>query len=221
MADIPRNTVPPPAPDLVRGFRPLGVSAQGGRPDAMQLQYHRDHVYVGHLFSGGFSVLDVSDPRDMRAVGFHAAPPRTWNIHLQAADDLLLVIHARDLWKTLGTESNYYSIATLPTPGDVDYAQMGGHFGPHNLHENRPGTFVSDRMIFATYQNAGVRVFDIADPYRPTEIAALVPPAPQRMVDPRPLRPRVVQTADVTVTSDGIVFCTDYNAGLYAAELTA
>jgi hypothetical protein len=25
--------------------------------------------------------------------------------------------------------------------------------GPHNLHENRPGSFVSSELIFATYQN--------------------------------------------------------------------
>jgi hypothetical protein len=26
--------------------------------------------------------------------------------------------------------------------------------GPHNLHENRPGSFVSSELIFAIYQNA-------------------------------------------------------------------
>jgi hypothetical protein len=25
-----------------------------------------------------------------------------------------------------------------------------GNFGPHNLHENRPGSFVSEDIIFAT-----------------------------------------------------------------------
>lgn len=54
-------------PELVAGFEQVGHSDQGGRPDAMQLQYWRDHVYVGHLFSGGFSVIDVSDPRQRRA----------------------------------------------------------------------------------------------------------------------------------------------------------
>ena len=39
---------------------------------------------------------------------------------------------------------------------------------------------VSDQTIFATYQNAGVRVFDISDTYPPGEIATLVPPALHR-----------------------------------------
>ena len=56
-------------------------------------------------------------------------------------------------------------------------SRIRGHFGPHNIHENRPGSFVSSDLIFATYQNAGVRVFDIRDKYAPVEVGALVPPA--------------------------------------------
>src|SRR5215831_18305898 len=53
--------------------------------------------------------------------------------------------------------ANPVSISTFPTPAEADYVQKGGHFGPHNLHENRPGSFVSSELIFATYQNAGMR----------------------------------------------------------------
>ena len=68
-------------------------------------------------------------------------------------------------------------IATLPTPGDRDFCSLGV-FGPHNLHENRPGSFRSEEIIFATYNNAGVRVFDIKDAFAPKEIASWVPPVP-------------------------------------------
>jgi hypothetical protein len=94
----------------------------------------------------------------------------------------------------------------------------GGHFGPHNIHENRPGSFVSSEMIFATYQNAGVRVFDIRDPHQPKETAAWVPPAPPRMMDTRPNRARVIQSADVFVDAAGLIYATDYNAGLFILE---
>ena len=61
---------------------------------------------------------------------------------------------------------------------------------------------------------------DIADPYRPHEAGVLVPAGPDRIIDPRPGRPKVVQTADVFATADGIVYATDYNAGLTVAEYT-
>ncbi|HTG73435.1 MAG TPA: hypothetical protein VMB70_06685, partial [Terriglobia bacterium] len=89
-----------------------------------------------------------------------------------------------------------------------------GTFGPHNLHENRPGSFRSEETIFATYNNAGVRVFDIRDAFAPKEIAYWVPPAPNKLVDPRPNVALAAKTADVFVTTDGVMYASDWNAGL-------
>jgi hypothetical protein len=414
MSDLPK-------PDYARNMRLIGHSDQGGRPDGVQIMVHRGYAYVGHMFSKGFSIVDVRDARNPRAVNYLPAPPSTWNIHLQTHDDLLLVINAKDMfaaaefadehayyrgqlgtvvgtaeakstardwsaglavydistpetprrigfmpvegggihriwytggrwayvsalldgftdyifmtvdmadpahpreagrwwipgmnqaagetpswlptsryglhhaivngdiayaaWRDAGMvvidvadrtrptliahrnwappfgggthnclplpdrdllivldeavldhqedglkltwvfdnrlPANPVSIATFPTPAEADYIAKGGHFGPHNIHENRPGSFVSSRLIFATYQNAGVRVFDIGDQYRPVEVGALVPPAPTRMMDHRPNRSRVIQSADVFVDAAGLIYSTDYNGGLYVME---
>ena len=40
-------------------------------------------------------------------------------------------------------KSNPISVSTFPLPNDRDYVAVGGHFGPHNIHENRPGSFQS------------------------------------------------------------------------------
>ena len=414
-------TVELPKPDHAHNMRLVSHCDQGGRPDGVQIMVHHGYAYIGHMFSKGFSIVDVRDPKNPRAVAYVAAPPGTWNIHLQTHDDLLLVIHAKDMfaaaefaderayyrgqlgtvvgtaqatsatrnwtaglaiydisqpagprrigfmavdgagihriwyvggrwayvsalldgftdyifmavdmadpakpraagrywipgmnlaagetpswparsryglhhaiidgdtayaaWRDAGMvvidvadhespklivhrnwsppfgggthnclplpdrqllvvldeavldhqedglkliwifdnrdPANPVSISTFPTPGDADYVTKGGHFGPHNIHENRPGSFVSSELIFATYQNAGVRVFDIRDQYRPIEIAAWVPPAPARMMDYRPGRARVIQSADVFVDWNGLVYSTDYNAGLFILE---
>jgi hypothetical protein len=411
-----------PNPDYAHNMRLIGHSDQGGRPDGVQLMVHRGFAYVGHMFSKGFSVLDVRDPSNPRAVNYIAAPPNTWNIHLQTHDDLLLVIHAKDMfaaaefaderayykgalgqkvgtadakrtrdwsaglavydiatparprqigfmevhgggihrlwysggrwayasalldgftdyifitidmrdpsaprevgrwwipgmnlaagetpsweasrryglhhaivdgntayaaWRDAGmvvldvadrakpaaivhrnwsppfgggthnclpladrellvvldeavldhqedglkliwvfdnrAPTNPISIATLPTPAEADFTRKGGHFGPHNIHENRPGSFVSSKLIFATYQNAGIRVFDISNAFAPKEIGALVPPQPTRLADTRPNRARVIQSADVFVDAAGLIYATDYNAGLTIMELS-
>jgi hypothetical protein len=117
-------------------------------------------------------------------------------------------------------KSNPVSIATFPEPSDHDYLALGGHFGPHNIHENRPDSFVSEELIFATYQNAGVRAYDVSNKFAPREVGACVPPAPTSMVDPRPNRPKVLHSADVFVDKDGILYCTDFNVGMYTIEYT-
>jgi hypothetical protein len=61
-------------------------------------------------------------------------------------------------------------------------------------------------------------VFDLADPFMPLEAAAFVPPAPARLFDTRQGRPRVIQSCDVFVDPDGVMYVTDYNAGLYVLE---
>ena len=413
MSDLPK-------PDYARNMRVVSHSDQGGRPDGVQIMVHRGFAYVGHMFSKGFSVIDVRDTKNPRAVNYVAAPPNTWTIHLQTHDDLLLVVNAKDMFaaaefaderayysgalgKTVGTaearrvrdwsgglavfdisqpesprriglmpvegggihriwytggrwayvsvlldgftdyifmtvdmsnpaqpreagrwwipgmnlvagetpaweptrryglhhaivngdtayaawrdagmvvlniadrtrpklivhrnwsppfgggthnclplpdrdllvvldeavldhqedglkliwvfdnraQENPVSISSFPTPAEADYKAKGGHFGPHNIHENRPGSFVSSQLIFATYQNAGIRVFDISDPFMPKEVGALVPPQPATLADTRPNRARVIQSADVFVDAKGLVYATDYNAGLYVLE---
>lgn len=407
-----------PVPTYARNMRLIGFTDQGGRPDGNQLMVHRGYAYVGHMSSGGFSVIDVRDPRHPRPVKYIAAPRHTWNIHLQAHDDLLLVVNARDMkalpafaddrsyykgkssgfdiasarertwtagmsvwdiskpdeprqigfmpvegtglhriwyvggrwayasafidgftdyilitidvsdptkprlvgrfWlpgmnRAAGEEpswpleygryglhhpivhgdtaycswrdgclvvvdvadrsqprmivhknwappfgggthnalplpdrdllvvvdeavldhqedgdkpiwlfdirerSNPISISTFPSPKDADYKAKGGHFGPHNIHENRPGSFVSSELIFATYQNAGLRVFDIRDKYAPVEVGALVPP-PLRMPDAKPDQEPVIQMCDVFVDKNGLVFTTDHRAGFCVSE---
>jgi hypothetical protein len=105
-------------------------------------------------------------------------------------------------------------IGALPEPADHDFRAMGGVFGPHNLHENRQGTWQSEDLIFATYQNAGVRVYDISDTAGPAEVAFLIPPPPARNVDPRASSALVPQTADLIVSAEGLVIASDLNAGI-------
>jgi hypothetical protein len=193
---------------------------------------HEDTAYASWR-DGGLTLLDLSDREAPRLIAHRNwAPPYGGGTHTSLPlpnRDLLVVADeatADDLddglkyvWVfNIADPANPISISTFPTPAEQAYGTKGGHFGPHNLHENRPGSFVSDELIFATYQNAGVRAVDISNPYRPELRGALVPGAPARLVDPRPKRPLVIQTADVYVRPDGVLFCTDYNAGLISAQ---
>ena len=405
---------PVPASGTGRRIRHLSHSDQGGRPDGVQVMVHRGHVYVGHMFSDGVTILDASDPRRLKPAGFFTAGPNTRTHHMQAADDLLLLANGANivamqsyddlrgyfenvladsitnrkkfrsglsihdisrppamreiaflempglgvnrLWWTGGryayvsahfdgftdhvlcivdlqdvtkpqivsrwwlpgmhraggevptlskgrrvalhhmivangrgygawrdggltihdvsdaaaprllshinwsppfpggthtalplpgrglavvadeanaercakgtfhtfivdvrVPENPVPIATLPTPTGRDYCGIGT-FGPHNLYENRPGSFQSEDVVFATYNNAGVRVFDIHDAFAPKEIASWVPPAPARLVDPRPNVSRAAKSADLFVTGEGLIYLSDWNGGMHVLE---
>jgi hypothetical protein len=215
----------------------LAAGERPGWPQQHRYGLHHAIVSDGLAYAcwrdGGLTVHDVSDPTDPRLVshrnwcppfggGTHTALPLPGRQLLVVADEGIADNCADQVKYTwvfdVRVPTDPISISTFPTPSEVDYCAKGGHFGPHNLHENRPGSWTDERLVFATYQNAGVRVFDLADPFSPREVGAYVPPAPTRMYDPRPGRPRVIQSCDVFVDPDGVMYVTDYNAGLYVLQ---
>jgi hypothetical protein len=181
---------------------------------------------------GGLTIHDVTDPTTPRLLahtnwsppfpgGTHTALPLPGRNLVVVADEANAEKCAKGTFYTwivdLRVLEKPVSIATLPTPRDRDYC-ANGTFGPHNLHENRPGSLRSEDTIFATYNNAGVRVFDIRDAFAPKEIAYWVPPAPKKLIDPRPNVALAAKSADVYVSTDGLMFVTDWNAGLNVLE---
>jgi hypothetical protein len=184
---------------------------------------------------GGLTVLDVAEPTRPRLLAHRNwDPPFGGGTHspLPLPDRDLLVVadepttmHCsqglRYVWMfDVREPSNPVSVATFPSPGEADYCKKGGNFGPHNLHENRPGAFQSSRLVFATYYNAGVRVYDIANPLQPREVGFYVPADPTRLIDPRPNRPLVTQSNDCYVDRNGLMYVTDSNGGLNILEFT-
>ena len=54
---------PVPPTGIGHRIKHISYSDQGGRPDGVQVMVNRKHVYVGHMFSDGVTVLDATDPR--------------------------------------------------------------------------------------------------------------------------------------------------------------
>ncbi len=193
---------------------------------------HGDTAYACWR-DGGLTLLDIKDHSAPKLIKHHNwCPPYGGGTHsplplpgrelLVVADEAVLDNEEdgrKHTWVfDIRVPENPISISTFPIPAEHDYTRKGGHFGPHNLHENRPGSFVSETLIFATWQNAGIRAFDISDPYHPVETGALVPAGPTVMMDHRPGRPKIIQSADVFVDANGLIYATDYNAGLEIIE---
>ncbi|MEK6708987.1 MAG: hypothetical protein AABZ64_00245 [Nitrospinota bacterium] len=120
----------------------------------------------------------------------------------------------------LSDERHPKVISELPQP-QGDYVERGGRSGPHNAHENRPGSFISSERVYWTFFNAGLRVYDIRDAYHPKEIAHYVPATPKR--EPIHVGGNVevlqVQVDDVYVAESGLVYLSErMGDGVYILE---
>lgn len=203
------------------GFRAHNTNVYPQRPD---------RCYLGYI-DGGIMVLDISDKARPKLVSrWTNSPPYNGFNHtvlplfdrglLLVTDEcvqkdgadwpkLVWLIDARD-------ETNLVSISTLPVTGVKPLLRGGGRCGAHNLHENPPakGVWRSEDIVLGTFFNAGVRAYDIRDPFAPREIASFVPPAPEGS----PVG--AAQINDVLVDDRGIVFAVDrHSGGLYCLEM--
>ncbi|MBM3939551.1 MAG: hypothetical protein FJ318_01395 [SAR202 cluster bacterium] len=104
-----------------------------------------------------------------------------------------------------------------PEPGMPyrNFVAKGGRFGPHNQHmpHHQPHLMPVDNLVHMTYFNAGLRVYDISDPYMPTEVGHFVPADPTVRRGPLPTK-LVTQSEDVLVDARGYIYVTDKNHGL-------
>jgi hypothetical protein len=218
-------------PGMNRGAGESSTPAPGRRVALHHMITSGNRGY-GAWRDGGLTVHDLTDPTQPTLLshtnwsppfpgGTHTALPLPGRNLLVVADEANAEKCAKGTFHTwmvdVRAPERPVTISTLPTPAERDFCGLGT-FGPHNLHENRPGSFRSEETIFATYNNAGVRVFDIRDAFAPKELAHWVPPAPARLIDPRPNVALAAKSADVYVTTDGLIYVTDWNAGLHVLQ---
>jgi hypothetical protein len=183
-----------------------------------------DRAYVG-FWDGGLVILDISDvsrPRTISHLNWeeggntHTALPLEGRNLLAVTDEAVEngcegkphMVRLVDI----SDETDPQIVSICPVP-QGDFCEKGLRFGAHNLHENRPGTYRSAEVLFVTYFNAGLRVYDTADPAAPVEIAHWIPECPPGQ--------QAAQINDVLVDADHNIFVTDrVNGGLYvlAAE---
>ena len=107
-----------------------------------------------------------------------------------------------------------------------NFCSRGGRFGAHASHENRTPIYYK-RLMFFSWFNAGVRVVDVRNPYRPTEVGYYIP-AKIAKTDVRCADEErktgcvpVIQINNVEVDDRGYIYAVDRaNSGLFVLELT-
>jgi hypothetical protein len=185
-----------------------------------------DRAYVAYE-DEGFAILDISSVSSPRLISrLDLMPPFRGHTHtvLPLPRRKLLIVaeeavrnRCEDAYKMVWIvdvrdETRPVPIAAFPIP-EGDFCARGGRFGPHNIHENRPGSKDDDLLIYLCYFNAGIRIVDISNPFRPEEVGFFIPP--------RPRGQQAIQINDVYVDGDGLIYITDrIGGGLYILEYT-
>jgi hypothetical protein len=162
----------------IQGFSHLGSSELGGRPDGLQVVGSGTRLFISHLFSGGFSEVDVSDPRRPRLLGFVPAPPGTWSLHLQVQDDLLLVSNGPDMWSMpidfdpgrtrLATGPEFaaglrmFDVSRPGKPVEVGFADTGGAGVHRAWYDGGPHALVS--AVPPGFGESILLTIDVSDP---------------------------------------------------------
>jgi hypothetical protein len=212
-----------------RWWWPGQWAAGGEQPDWPAGERHAAHhaLLDGELAYLGYDdvnlvVLDIAEPSAPRPIGFCRWPGGATHTCLPLPGrDLLVVtdeqqhdgpdapsrrIHLIDIVDP----ANPRYLLALPEP-EGDFNRLPLRYGPHCLHENRAGSFQSDRLIFATYFSAGVRVYDLWDPSQPREVAHWISETPAGQAAP--------QANDLFVDRDGLIWVTDrLRGGLFVLE---
>jgi len=204
------------------GFRAHNTNVFPQRPD---------RAYIGYI-DGGAIVLDISDKANPKVVSrWSYSPPYNGFTHtvLPLFERNLLIVSDECImddgadWPKLvwvvdaRVEANPVPVSTFPMPSFDAFAKRGGRYGAHNLHENLPvaTSWRSDHIVIGSFFNAGVRAYDVSNPYQPQEVAYFVPGAP------RMAPTGAIQLNDVYVDDRGIVYTVDRHiGGLYILEMS-
>lgn len=207
----------------------MGPGEQRDWPDDEHRSVHHalldaDRAYLG-LWDGGMVVLDVADLDDIRVLSrlswdvggnTHTAMPLPGRDLVVVTDEaisdgcdddphMVRVVDVSD-------EAAPMVRAICPVP-QGDFCDRGLRFGAHCTHENRPGSYRSAEIVVVTYFNAGLRVYDLAEPDAPHEVGHWIPACPAGQ--------QAAQINDVWVGEDLLVYATDrVHGGVYVLAPT-
>ena len=198
-------------------------------------------------FSPGLVILDISDPSKPQEISRLDFSPPFINAGSQSLHSALplwdrnLVFVASEASNERCNEGLNFaglvdikdikrprllSLFPLPQPpaGEpyTNFCEKGGRFGPHNInHEvHLPDVEKPGDLIYLTYFNAGLRIFNIKDPIGPKETGWFIPPAPLERYGPQPPNDLVQQSEDVLVDTRGYIYLDDKHWGLFILRYT-
>src|SRR5882672_5311218 len=226
-----------------------GQHVAGGEQPQREVSLHGPPHVEGTLAyisygAAGLVILDISDVVRPRLVGqLPFTPPFLGFIGVHSALPLpsrkIAVVNSEAIREDCKEPLNHASLVDIADPAKPtllsmfplpvppagspyrNFCEKGGRFGPHNLNQLYHNKFVerSDKLVYLTYFNAGLRIVDISDARAPREVGYFIPPDPTKRYGTLPTK-LVAQAEDVLVDARGYIYVTEKNQGLWILRYT-
>lgn len=219
----------------------------GEKPSTTYISHHGPPYVVGNLAylaygAAGMIVLDISNVSKPRQIGqLPFSPPfhSRFGVHsvLPLPEEGIAYVNSEDVSYGGGAAAhasivdirdpaNPFLLSILPRPvppsgyGYGDFSEKGGWQGPHNINhlQHNPDVEKSGDLLYLTYFNAGLRIFNVSQPRLPQEVGYFIPPDPDKRFGPMPEGRLVLQTEDVLVDRRGYIYISHKNQGLWVLE---
>ena len=168
--------------------------------------------------AAGIIVLDISDvtaPKQIGGLGFSPPFHAQFGVHsiLPVPDRKIAFANSEDTSYGKGP-AHHASIVDVSDPSEpfllslfpepippesapyADFSSRGGWCGPHNInhHMHHPDVQPQGDLFYIAHFNAGLRVYDVANPRLPREVGYFLPPEPTRRYGPMPEGKLVLQS---------------------------
>jgi hypothetical protein len=154
-----------------QNVQPIGFSSLQGRFGAFKLSIKqangRWYLYMGHSFDSGWSILDVTDPKDPKYVKFIPGPKGVLTSQVTLAGNIMMTALAGGPGNETGAAVLIWDISDPTNPKKIS-EWKGGQSGSHR------NSYPGGRYAYMATSMPGYRgnifvILDVADPAHPTE----------------------------------------------------
>jgi len=202
-------------------MEPVGYSAMDNRLGAFKMAIRkvndRWYLYTGHLWHYGWSIVDVTDPKDPKFVKFIPGPENTWTIQMTLHDNIMVTALQKSspAW---GADAN------RPSAEGILIWDIGDPVNPKQVSEWKTGGTGTHRNSYPggkyAYLSAGTPgydgniliILDVSDPAHPKEAGRWSMPG-QKEGEPKGTGPQGFH-GPATVSPDGKMISMGYAPAL-------